>query len=164
MRLTAEKVKFIRESLRALPPERRYLIQFLHQVQTELGYVPEEALKEAASYYSLNPSEIFGLLTFYSAFSLEPHCRHEIVVCQGTACHVRGSSSIQAEFSRLLGIRAGEDNYEKDISLKSVNCLGCCAIGPVVVVDGEIKAKVDLKQVEKIVRQITSEKAKNENK
>ncbi|PMP95731.1 MAG: NAD(P)H-dependent oxidoreductase subunit E, partial [Candidatus Aminicenantes bacterium] len=92
MNSTDHKIKIAREILRTLPRERNYLIQFLHQLQAACGYLPEEALKEAADYFSLSPAEIYGLLTFYAAFNLNPRCRHEIIVCQGTACHVRGSA------------------------------------------------------------------------
>jgi NADH-quinone oxidoreductase subunit E len=133
--------------LKTFPAEKSHLIHFLHLVQQELGFIPEEIVPLAAWHFSISPSEMFGVVTFYSAFKLKPGSRHEIVVCEGTACHVRGAEAIVNEFSRLLGIKPGEENAEKNISLKSVNCLGCCAIGPVVVVDGQYQAKVDLKWV-----------------
>jgi NADH-quinone oxidoreductase subunit E len=140
--------------LQTLPSQRQHLILFLHLVQQELGFIPEEVLPLAARHFSVSPSEIFGVVTFYSAFRLKPGCQHEIVVCQGTACHVRGAEAIMDEFSRLLGVKPSEENLQKGIWLKSVNCLGCCAIGPVVVVDGQYQAKVNIKDVEKIAEKL----------
>lgn len=140
------------ESLLAgLPPDRKNLIFFLHEVQRELGYFSEEVVLQAAHYFSVSPAEIFGILTFYSAFRLNQSCIHHIKVCQGTACHVRGSEAIMKEFSRLLGLKPGEVDSQKGVCLEAVNCLGCCAIGPVVVVDGKYYAQVNLKEVEKII-------------
>jgi NADH-quinone oxidoreductase subunit E len=142
----------VAESLqKSIPPYRKNLIFFLHEVQRELGYFPEEVVLEAARYFSVSPAEIFGILTFYSAFKLNQSCLHHIRVCQGTACHVRGSEAIMKEFSRLLGLKPGELDSQKGVCLEAVNCLGCCAIGPVVVVDGKYYARVNLKEVEKIV-------------
>ncbi|HOE13788.1 MAG TPA: NAD(P)H-dependent oxidoreductase subunit E [Candidatus Saccharicenans sp.] len=142
----------VAESLqKSIPPHRKNLIFFLHEVQKELGYFPAEVVLQAAHYFSVSPAEIFGILTFYSAFRLNQSCIHHIKVCQGTACHVRGSEAIMKEFSRLLGLKPGELDSQKGVCLEAVNCLGCCAIGPVVVVDGKYYAQVNLKEVEKII-------------
>ncbi|MGB9893126.1 MAG: NAD(P)H-dependent oxidoreductase subunit E [Candidatus Saccharicenans sp.] len=144
--------------LASLPAERRHIILFLHRVQQELGYIPEEALLQGAEHFSVPPAEIYGLATFYSAFKLKPGYQHEVVVCQGTACHVRGAEAIKAELLRLLDIKPGE-NHKSSIALRTVNCLGCCAIAPVVVVDGQYQAKVNLKDIKKIIEKLT-DKAK----
>jgi len=147
----------VAESLqKSIPPQRKNLIFFLHEIQKELGYFPEEVVLQAAHYFSVSPAEIFGILTFYSAFKLNQSCVHQIKVCQGTACHVRGSEAIVKEFSRLLGLKPGEFDSRKSVSLEAVNCLGCCAIGPVVVVDGKYYARVNIKEVEKIVAGLTT--------
>lgn len=139
----------------SLPPERRYLILFLHRVQQKLGYIPEEALLRSAEYFSASPAEVYGVVTFYSGFRLSPSCQHEIVICQGTACHVRGAQAIKEELSRILEITPGEANSGKNIALRTVNCLGCCALAPVVVVDGEYQARVNLKDLKKIVEKFS---------
>ncbi|MCX8160128.1 MAG: NAD(P)H-dependent oxidoreductase subunit E [Candidatus Saccharicenans sp.] len=144
--------------LASLPAERRYLILFLHLVQQELDYLPEEALRAAADYFAVPPAEVYGLVTFYSAFRLKPGCRHEVTVCQGTACHVRGAGELAAEFSRLLGVRPGDKNPEKGVALRTVNCLGCCALAPVVVVDGEYQGRVQVSKVPEIVKKLTGKK------
>jgi NADH-quinone oxidoreductase subunit E len=151
-----QKLTIADNLLKAIPADRKNLIFFLHQLQDQLGYFPEELVLKAARYFSVSPAEIFGLLTFYSAFKLNQSCAHHIKVCQGTACHVRGSEAIGNEFSRLLGIEPGSYDPGKSIALETVNCLGCCAIGPVVVVDGQYQARVNLKDVEKIAARLTS--------
>jgi len=150
-----EKVEII---LASLPAERRHLVLFLHRVQEEFGYVPEEALNRAADYFAVSPAEIYGLVTFYAAFRLKPGCRHRVTVCQGTACHVRGAPELVAEFSRLLGVVPGQEDPEKDVALTSVNCLGCCALAPVVVIDGEYQGKVRPDRVPEIVKKLTGNK------
>lgn len=162
MKNLGNKISIAEKILQTLPGERRYLIHFLHLVQQATGYIPEKILPAAARHFSVSPSEIFGVVTFYSAFSLKTHCQHEIVVCQGTACHLRGAGAIMEEFSRRLEIKPGEENLEKNVSLRPVNCLGCCAIGPVVVVDGQLQAKVDLKEVKRIAEKLIGEGEKRE--
>ncbi len=144
--------------LASLPAERRHLVLFLHRVQQEFGCVPGEALRMAADYFAVSPAEVYGLVTFYSAFRLKPGCRHEITVCQGTACHVRGAQELAEEFSRLLGVRPGQENPEKGVSLRTVNCLGCCALAPVVVVDGEYQGRVHKEKVREILEKLTGKK------
>lgn len=150
-----EKVETI---LASLPAERRHLVLFLHRVQQEFGYVPGEALRMAADYFAVSPAEVYGLVTFYSAFRLKPGCRHEVTVCQGTACHVRGAQELAEEFSRLLGVRPGQEDPEKGVSLRTVNCLGCCALAPVVVVDGEYQGRVQKEKVLEILEKLTGKK------
>lgn len=151
----SERVKAI---LVSLPAERRHLILFLHRVQQEFGYVPGEALKMAADYFAVSPAEVYGLVTFYSAFRLKPGCRHELTVCQGTACHVRGARELAAEFSRLLGVKPDEEDPEKEVAIRTVNCLGCCALAPVVVVDGEYQGRVEPHKVAEIANKLREKK------
>lgn len=144
--------------LASVPAERRHIILFLHRVQQEFGYLPEAALRRAAEYFAVSPAEVYGLVTFYSAFRLRPGCRHELTICQGTACHVRGARELTAEFSRLLGLRPGQEDPEKGIAVRAVNCLGCCALAPVVVVDGEYQGRVQPDRVPEIVKKLTERK------
>lgn len=144
--------------LTSLPPGRSHLILFLHRVQQEFGYLPEEALARAAEYFAVSPAEVYGVATFYSAFKMKPGCRHELVVCHGTACHVRGAEAISAELSRLLGVEPGREEPGKDVTISQVNCLGCCALAPVVVVDGEYHGRVTRNNLEKIVERLSGKK------
>ncbi len=114
---------------------RGSLIQVLQDINIEYNYLPEFALKYVAEKLNTPLSEIYHIATFYTAFSLEPRGEHLIKVCMGTACHARGAPRILDEIERNLGIRAGETTKDKKFTLTTVNCLGCCAFGPVVVID-----------------------------
>jgi NADH-quinone oxidoreductase subunit E len=96
--------------------------------------------------------DIIGVATFYRAFSLEPRGKHLITVCLGTACHVRGGPKILEEFERKLNIEAGETSKDGQYTLETVACLGCCAIGPVVVVDGDYYAQTTIRKVGSILK------------
>ncbi len=143
--------EIIRNLLRDFPRERRHLINFLHLVQREAGYIPEEGIELLAEHFSVSPAEIYSVATFYSSFRIERPPENEIQVCQGTACHVRGAESVFEEFVRQLEKNFGPEEWSKKVALKKVNCLGCCAIGPVAMVDGKIESKITPARVQKIV-------------
>jgi len=113
------------------------LISILQDVQTDYNYLPADALKSVAEKLSLPLISVYGIATFYKAFSLKPRGKHLVTVCLGTACHVRGSKRILAEVQKQLSVKTGETTEDKTFTLETVNCLGCCAIGPVMVIDGE---------------------------
>jgi NADH-quinone oxidoreductase subunit E len=145
----------IRQLLSHYPRERHHLINFLHLVQAEFGYLPEEVVELLSEHFSVLPAEIFGVATFYSSFRIDRPAEHEIQVCQGTACHVRGAEAILEEFSRQLDKYYGKQNWSGKVSLKKVNCLGCCAIGPVAMVDGLLESRVTPAKVKAIVRKLS---------
>ncbi len=118
------------------------LMPILQDMQEEYNYLPKEALKHLSGSMNIPLSRIYNVVTFYKAFSLVPRGRHGISVCMGTACHVRGSGKVLEEMERRLEIKAGETTTDKKFTLNSVNCLGACALGPVVVIDGEYFGKV----------------------
>jgi len=128
------------------------LISILEDIQTEYSYLPEEALRIVAQKTARSLVDIYGVATFYRSFSLKPRGKHLVSVCQGTACHVRGAQGIAKEFERQLGIRAGETTSERDITLETVNCLGACALGPIVVADGHYFSKITQQKVKDIIR------------
>ncbi len=111
------------------------LVGILQDIQTELRYLPQDALRHVAERLAVPLPRVYSVATFYQAFSLTPRGRHIVKVCMGTACHVRGAPRVLEELERKLGIRAGETTYDLEYTLLTVNCLGCCALGPVVVVD-----------------------------
>ncbi|HEX28996.1 TPA: NAD(P)H-dependent oxidoreductase subunit E [Candidatus Poribacteria bacterium] len=113
------------------------VIAILQDIQAEFNYLPREALIYISQKLDLPLSQIYSLATFFRAFSLEPRGKHQITVCMGTACHVRGAPRVLEEAIRFLGIKPGETSKDMMFSLETVNCLGACALGPVVVVDGE---------------------------
>lgn len=132
--------------------EKKALISILQDIQEEYNYLPPEALKIVSKSLDIPLIDIFGVATFYRAFSLEPRGKHLITVCLGTACHVRGAPKILEEFERKLNIEAGETSKDGQFSLETVACLGCCAIGPVVVVDGNYYAQTTIRNVGSILK------------
>lgn len=144
-----------KEIFEGLELSQKNLIHLLHRIQAYYGYIPPEVVETMAEQLKLSAAEIFGVLTFYKAFSLEPRGRHLVTICLGTACHVRGGRQIAEEAERRLGIKAGETTADRLFTLETVNCLGCCAIGPVMVVDGVYHSHVSIDQVEKILEEAT---------
>lgn len=127
------------------------LIALLEQVQAKYGYLPKEMLRKIASDTGRPMVEVYGVATFYKAFSLKPRGKHLISVCLGTACHVQGGPGVAAALSRELGIQPDETTLDKEFSLVTVNCLGACALGPVAVVDGRYFSKVRTSMVKDIL-------------
>jgi NADH-quinone oxidoreductase subunit E len=128
------------------------VISILEDIQSKYGYLPADALGFVARETGHPLVDIYGVATFYKFFSLKPRGKHLISVCQGTACHVRGAEGIAKEFERSLGIKAGETTADRDITLERVNCLGACALGPIVVVDGHYFSSVTQQKVKDIIR------------
>lgn len=131
--------------------ERGELISILEEIQKKYGYLPADALKTVAEKTARSLVDIYGIATFYKSFSLKPKGKHLISVCLGTACHVRNAPSIAKEFERQLGIPAGETTPDKQFTLETVNCLGACALGPIVVVDGQYFSNVKSTMVKSII-------------
>jgi len=130
------------------------LLSVLQDIQAKYGYLPEEKLIETAETLDMPLIDVYGVATFYKSFSLTPRGRHQVKVCLGTACHVRGATRIGKEVGRKLGIGPGETSENGEFSLETVMCLGCCAIGPVVVIDGKYYGQVTSTKVESILRPI----------
>jgi len=128
------------------------LIQVLQDIQAEYNWLPEEALKQVSKRLKVPLSQAYSIASFYKAFSLTPRGRHLINVCLGTACHVRGGPKIMDKVEELLGIKGGETTPDQKFTLQRVNCLGCCALGPVMVVDGEYHGRLLVSKVEKILK------------
>ncbi len=127
------------------------LIAILEEIQTRYGYLSEDALRTVADRTGRSLVDIYGVATFYHSFSLEPRGKHLVSVCLGTACHVRGAPMIAEEFERQLDIEPGETTPDKEFTLQTVNCLGACALGPIVVVDGHYFSNVKPTKVAGII-------------
>ena len=132
--------------------ERGSLIGFLQDMHEAFGYLPEEYLREASKYLEIPLSRFYSLVTFYSTFRLEPIGKHHICACVGTACHVRGAPLIVDTIERELKIKAGETTADGEYTLDVVNCVGACALGPLVTVDGEFHGKMTQKTVKKLMK------------
>lgn len=122
--------------------EASSLIQVLLDIQSENRWLPREALERISARLEVPFTRIQHIATFYKAFSLVPKGRHEIHICMGTACHVRGAQNVLDKVEDLTGIKPGETDLDLKFSLETVNCLGCCALGPVMEVDGQIHGKI----------------------
>ena len=130
------------------------LIQVLLEIQRENRWLPNEALKKVSKKLGVPLSQIQHVATFYKAFSLIPKGRHEVQVCLGTACHVRGGPRILDRVEEVLGIQAGQTTTDMEFSLETVNCLGCCALGPVMVVDGKYHGKIAPTTAEEVLKKL----------
>jgi len=122
--------------------DRGGLIAVLEAIQAEYGYLPEKALRTVSEQTGRPLVDVYGIATFYRSFSLKPRGKHLVSACLGTACHVRGAPKVIDELQRQLGIVAGETTPDGEFTLETVNCLGACALGPVVVIDGHCFSKV----------------------
>ena len=127
------------------------LIQLLLNIQEELNWIPLEAIRKINEKLKIPTSQIYREASYYAALSLEPVGRHLVQVCLGTACHVRGGSKILDSVEDLLKIKAGKTTEDMKFTLSGVNCLGCCAQGPMLMVDTDYYGGVTTTQVEKIL-------------
>jgi NADH-quinone oxidoreductase subunit E len=125
------------------------LVPLLQDIQGEFNYLPEEMLRRVAERLEIPLSQVYSVATFYKAFSLEPRGEHIITVCLGTACHVRSAPAVVAELERILGVQSGETTKDMKFTLETVNCLGACALGPIVVMDGEYNGQMTPAKVRK---------------
>jgi NADH-quinone oxidoreductase subunit E len=141
--------------------KRTALISILHDVQDRYKYLPDEALKMVASRLHMDINEIYGVATFYKSFSLVPKGKHSITLCLGTACHVRGGPKILRELKKELNIEPGQTTTDRQVSLNVVNCLGVCAIGPVMFVDGKFYGEMNPIKAKRIIEKINKN---NKNK
>ena len=137
--------------LRGFGREQKELTQILHKVQAEYGFIPPQAIRRVAEHLNTTENEVYGVLTFYKAFRLQPRGKHLVTVCQGTSCHVRGGPGVFDEMKKELGVEPGETTPDRMFSLETVNCLGCCAIGPTVVVNGTYYSQVLVEDVHPII-------------
>jgi NADH-quinone oxidoreductase subunit E len=127
------------------------LIQLLLDIQHELNWIPKEAIMRINERLKIPVSEIYRVASFYTALSLKPRGRHLIRVCLGTACYVRGGPRILDSVECRLGIRAGETTSDGKFTLETVNCLGCCALGPVIEIDGQYHGRLSSANIEKML-------------
>lgn len=141
----------ITEIISRYPEPRASVLQILQDIQNEYNFLPRIALDYLAQNLRVPLSVIYSLATFYSAFSLKPRGKYHITICLGTACHVRGAAAILSEFERQLGIAASENTPDMRFSLETVNCLGCCAIGPIVVCNGKYHGEFKLRDVAALI-------------
>jgi NADH-quinone oxidoreductase subunit E len=139
------------------------ILAILQDIQVKEKYLPKETLEHLGERLHIPINKIYRIATFYRAFSLTPRGRHEVCVCMGTACHVRGAQRIADQINLELGIRLGETTKDKNFTLETVNCLGVCAAGPVVSIDGQYFGKMSPGKVEGTLKKFRSEKKEGAN-
>ena len=138
--------------------EKKALLSILQDIQEEYNYLPKEALINVSKILDIPLIDVIGVATFYSSFSLKPRGKYIITTCLGTACHVKGGPKILNEFERKLNIPAGSTTADKQFTLETVACLGCCAIGPVVVADDNYYSQTTIKTVHSILKKYRKNK------
>ncbi|MEW6489192.1 MAG: NAD(P)H-dependent oxidoreductase subunit E [Thermodesulfobacteriota bacterium] len=132
--------------------EESSLIQVLLDIQAQNHWLPKEALERVGERLQVPMTRIQHIATFYKAFSLVPKGRHRVHICVGTACHVRGAQRVLDTVQDVTGIRPGETDLDLRFSLETVNCLGCCALGPVMEIDGKTHGKVTPGETAEVLR------------
>jgi NADH-quinone oxidoreductase subunit E len=134
--------------------QRNKLIQILLDVQNEFMWLPKHILLYISNKMDIPLTNIYDIATFYKYFSLEPKGKHSIVVCLGTACHIRGAASLLQRVENVLGIKPGDTTSDYNFSLSTVNCLGCCALGPVVMIENKYYSNPSTAHLEKILKKL----------
>jgi len=145
-----EKVKNI---INKYNGDRGQLVSMLQDIQSEYYYLPKEALIQLSETMGIPVSRVYDVATFFRAFSLEPRGKHLINVCLGTACHVRGAARILEKIERSLAVNRGETTKDRKFTLETVNCMGACALGPVVKIDGEYFGQMSTDKVDHVLNQ-----------
>jgi NADH-quinone oxidoreductase subunit E len=128
------------------------ILAILQDIQAEEKYLPKETLEYVSQRMQIPLGQVFRIATFYNALSLKPRGRHKIDVCLGTACHVRGGERILSKLERDLGVSVGETTKDKRFTLESVHCVGCCSLGPVAVVDGDVYGRLSQDKVPALLK------------
>ena len=141
---------------------RDSLVMLLQEIQKQYGYLPREAIKSASREIGVPLARLYGLATFYRSFSLTPRGKHEICVCTGTACHVRGAAMISEHLQRKLRVGPGGTTEDGLYTLVTVNCLGACALGPVVVVDGKYHGKMTVPKTDDVLSAVAAQHAESQ--
>jgi NADH:ubiquinone oxidoreductase subunit E len=153
--MTAAIAQRAQKVLKNHPPgEQSALVNVLHDIQGEFRYLPEEALRLASEHLQMSAAQVFGVASFFEGFHLKPRGEHICTVCMGTACHVRGAPRLLEQAERDLKIRSGQTTRDLQFTLEEVNCVGACALGPLVIIDGEYNGNMTPHRLSKLVEKI----------
>ena len=152
MQVTAIDQGKLEQILTKYEGQEGVLISVLQEVQGEFGYVPKEVIKDIADALKLFPSQVYGVVTFYAQFYMTPRGRNTIKVCEGTACHVQGATSLLSELKTKLGVAEGGTTDDFKFNLESVRCLGTCFLAPVVMINQDYYGKLQPRDVEDILK------------
>ncbi len=149
---TEEQRIKLQEIITANKDVRGAIMPVLQQAQSLYGYLPIEVVKRIAEGLDVSMEEVYGVITFYSQFCLNPKGKHNVSVCMGTACYVKGGGDVMEKIKQVLGIKEGEITSDGNFSLEATRCIGCCGLAPVLTVNGEVYGKVTVSQVESILK------------
>ena len=133
--------------------DKGMLVSILQDIQEEYNYLPRESLKQVSKTLDVPFSQLYSIATFFKALRLTPRGRHLINVCLGTACHVRGAVKVLEAMEREMGIKSGGTTDDLEFTLETVNCVGACALGPVVIADGEYHGQMKTEKVKDILKE-----------
>jgi NADH-quinone oxidoreductase subunit E len=131
------------------------LLAILQDIQSQENWLPREALERVAQKLGVPVTRVYGMATFFRAFSLKPRGKHICTVCLGTACHVRGAPKLVEKLERDLNVKAGETTADMNVTLETVNCVGACALGPLVILDGEYHGNMASAKLDKVMKNVT---------
>ena len=152
-KLQAHAVKQITEIVERYKDEETPLMMILEAIQSEYGYIPLEVQELVSSLMNIPVAEIYGVVTFYSFFSLTPKGKYVIGVCLGTACYVKGSQLVMDKFSELLGIKPGETTADGLFTLDALRCIGACGIAPAISINGKVYPKMSVDKVQAVINE-----------
>ena len=155
-----KKDNYMEELLKTFKPEKDNLIQILNSVQEHYGYIPEDAQKEISEFLKMPMAEIYGVITFYSRFTLKPKGKYNIAICMGTACFVKGSEKIMDRAKERLKIEPGETSADGMFSIEETRCVGACGLAPVFTVNGEVHGNATVQMLDQVIDEITKEESK----
>lgn len=151
--LRKEDVEFIKETCSKFNNDPQELINVLHGCQEHFGYLPAEVQEVISEHLNVPVAKIYGVVTFYSFFTMTPKGKHPISICMGTACYVRGAEKVLEEFKKELGIKVGESTRDNKFSLSSLRCVGACGLAPVVLVGDKTYGRVAPDDVKGILKE-----------
>ncbi len=153
IKLSEYAITLIKEVCAEFKNQEGELINVLHKVQSKLGYLPAEVQEMIARELNMSAAKVYGVVTFYSFFTMIPKGRHPISVCTGTACYVRGAEKVLDEFKRVLDIKVGETSPDGKFSLSCLRCVGACGLAPVVLIGEKVYGRVSPDGVKDILKE-----------
>ena len=157
---TEKIIDFVRSLENVYKQEKDNLISMLEEIQEKYGYIPKEAQIELSEYLGIPMAEIYGVITFYSRFTLEPKGKHTISVCLGTACFVKGSQKIMDRLTDRLKIEPGQTTKDGLFSIDETRCVGACGLAPVFTVNGEVHGKATVQKLDQVLDELLKEEQK----
>ena len=149
--------EFMQKLFEIYKPEKDNLIQMLNEVQVHYGYVPTEAQRALSDFLGISMAEIYGVVTFYSRFSLEPQGKYKISVCLGTACYVKGAQKIMDRLEERLKIKEGQTTSDGLFTIEAMRCVGACGLAPVFTVNGEVYGKATVQKLDQVLDELEKE-------